>query len=46
MARAGEPEHERKITSCGVAQGLLTFAELRDVVGFEDYYAEEDRYRL
>jgi hypothetical protein len=29
-----------------VAQGLLTFPELRDVVGFDDYYAEEDRYRL
>ena len=27
-------------------QGLLTFKELRDVVGFEDYYAEEDRYKL
>lgn len=27
-------------------EGLLTFAELRDVVGFDDYYAEEDRYRL
>ena len=27
-------------------QGLLTFPELREIVGFEDYYAEEDRYKL
>ena len=27
-------------------QGLLTFPELRDVVGFDDYYAEEERYKL
>ena len=27
-------------------QGLLTFPELHEIVGFEDYYAEEDRYKL
>jgi len=26
-------------------QGLLDFATLRDVVGFNDYYAEEERYK-
>lgn len=26
-------------------QGLLTFPELRDVVGFDDYYREEERYK-
>ena len=25
--------------------GILEFAELRDIVGFNDYYAEEDRYK-
>ena len=25
-------------------EGLLSFAELREQVGFEDYYAEEARY--
>ena len=28
------------------AKGLLTFGELRDVVGFNDYYEEEERYKL
>ena len=46
LARVGEGEREYKVTRGGVAQGLLTFAELRDVVGFDDYYVEEDRYRL
>ena len=27
-------------------KGLLTFEELRDVVGFNEYYAEEVRYKL
>jgi hypothetical protein len=26
------------------AEGLLSFADLRRVVGFEAYYAEEERY--
>ena len=26
-------------------QGLLTFPELREVVGFDAYYDEEERYR-
>ena len=35
------------LCACGFrAQGLLTFPELRDVVGFDDYYAEEERYKL
>jgi hypothetical protein len=24
----------------------MTFGELRDVVGFNDYYEEEERYKL
>ena len=28
------------------ARGLLPFADLRHKVGFDDYYAEEERYRL
>jgi hypothetical protein len=27
------------------ASNILDFAELRDVVGFNDYYAEEERYK-
>jgi hypothetical protein len=27
-------------------KGLMTFGELRDVVGFNDYYEEEERYKL
>jgi hypothetical protein len=26
-------------------EGLLEFAELRDIVGFNDYYAEEEKYK-
>ncbi len=26
--------------------GVLPFADLRDIVGFNDYYSEEDRYKL
>jgi len=26
-------------------QGLLPFAEIRDIVGFNDYYSEEERYK-
>lgn len=38
------PKREKFVTPW--MQGLLTFPELRDVVGFEDYYAEEERYKL
>jgi 2-methylisocitrate lyase-like PEP mutase family enzyme len=26
--------------------GVLSFAEMRDIVGFNDYYREEDRYKI